>query len=192
MLQRGEEGVGDGHLDPAGPASIAISARFAGSNGKDAGVEGDGDVDHNGGGGRLTSNKRQRQTSRQRKRTYDATKKSAEKVVILEKTVEDLLQRVDVSRNLVDANHKLGCELDLAATNIASFIHNKKVLVKKSSAVRTKIYRKSKRPLVAETFGDVGSSKDEKETFIRKGVKWVINKAYPWTKDWKNTSYIQI
>ena len=84
MLQRGEEGGGDGHLDPAGPASIAISARFAGSNDKDAGVEVEGDGDRNGGGGCLTSNKRHRQTSRQRKQTYDATKKSAEKVVSLE------------------------------------------------------------------------------------------------------------
>ena len=57
--------------------------------------------------------------------------------------------------------------------------------------MRTKDFRESKRPLVAETFGDVGSSKDEEANFIRNSVEWVINKADSRTKDWKNSSYLQ-
>ena len=66
----------------------------------------------------------------------------------------------------MNENHKLVCELDLAATTIASLTHGKEVLVKILSAVRKKDCGESKRPLVAETFYDVGSSKDEKVIFI--------------------------
>ena len=41
---------------------------------------------------------------------------------------------MDVSRNLVDENHKIVCELDLVAATIASLIHDNEVLVKKFSA----------------------------------------------------------
>ena len=74
MLQRDEEGGGNGQLDPVGPSSIAISASLTESNVRDAVVENDSDVDHYGGGGRFTPNKINRQTNRQRKRTYNATK----------------------------------------------------------------------------------------------------------------------
>ena len=62
-------------------------------------------------------------------------------------------------------------------------IHDKEVLVEQFSTVWTKDYREFKHSLVAENFGYIRLIMDKKVIFIRNGVEWVINKAYPRTKD---------